>query len=147
MKLCQAKNLFFNQIVLIFDVNLESYIVLIPYYIGFYCKKIVFRQDTSGSRSIEADESEPAAVLTALEAIAQTLKQRVDQQQTWGQTLTLKVKYADYHLITRSKTTLAPIDSIDTILCLAEELLRLSDIGHKQVRLLGLALSNLQRRA
>jgi hypothetical protein len=47
-------------------------------------------------------------------------------------------------LITRSKTTLAPIDSIDIILCLAEELLRLSDIGHKQVRLLGLALSNLK---
>ncbi|MEP0959141.1 hypothetical protein [Microcoleus sp. FACHB-1515] len=30
-----------------------------------------------------------------------------------GRTLTLKVKYADYHLITRSKTTVRSIDSID----------------------------------
>jgi DNA polymerase-4 len=102
------------------------------------------RKSVGVENSFDPDLSDPAAVLTALEAIAQTLKQRVDQQQTWGRTLTLKVKYADYHLITRSKTTLAPIDSIDTILCLAEELLRLSDIGHKQVRLLGLALSNLK---
>ena len=102
------------------------------------------RKSVGVENSFDPDLSDQAAVFTALEAIAQTLKQRVDQQQTCGRTLTLKVKYADYHLITRSKTTLAPIDSIDMILCLAEELLRLSDIGHKQVRLLGLALSNLK---
>lgn len=102
------------------------------------------RKSIGAENSFDPDLSNRAAVFTALEAIAQTLKQRVDQQQTWGRTLTLKVKYADYHLITRSKTTLTPIESIDAILGLAEELLRQTEIGHKQVRLLGLALSNLK---
>ena len=102
------------------------------------------RKSIGAETSFDPDLSDRAAVFTALEAIAQTLKQRVDQQQTWGRTLTLKVKYADYHLITHSKTTTAPIASIETILGLAEELLQLTKIGHKQVRRLGLALSNLK---
>lgn len=102
------------------------------------------RKSIGAENSFDPDLSDRAAVFTALEAIAHTLKQRIDQQQTWGRTLTLKVKYADYHLITRSKTTTTPIVSIEAMLGLAEELLQLTEIGQKQVRLLGLTLSNLK---
>ncbi|GAX46243.1 DinB protein [Tolypothrix sp. NIES-4075] len=48
-------------------------------------------------------------MLLELEQIAQTVKLRLDQHQTSGRTLTLKIKFSDYQQITRSKTVLTPI--------------------------------------
>lgn len=53
--------------------------------------------------------SDRAQMLLELEQIAQTVKLRLDQHQTRGRTLTLKVKFSDYQQITRSKTVLTPI--------------------------------------
>jgi DNA polymerase IV len=52
-------------------------------------------------------------MLLELEKIAQTVKQRIDQHQTGGRTLTLKVKFSDYQQITRSKTVLTPRPRIE----------------------------------
>ena len=75
--------------------------------------------------------------------IAATLKRRMDSQQASGRTLTLKLKYADYQQVTRSKTLLHPVDDLNDILNLAGELLATLEVEQKQVRLLGLAISNL----
>ncbi|WP_235019030.1 DinB/UmuC family translesion DNA polymerase [Tolypothrix sp. NIES-4075] len=53
--------------------------------------------------------SDRAQMLLELEQIAQTVKLRLDQHQTSGRTLTLKIKFSDYQQITRSKTVLTPI--------------------------------------
>lgn len=89
------------------------------------------------------DLSDHSSSLKALEEIAQALKQRLDSKQTCGRTLTLKVKYADYQQITRSRTLICPIGEFEAISGLAKELLATTDVGCKKVRLLGLALSNL----
>lgn len=94
--------------------------------------------------SYDPDLSDRAAILTALEEITEILMRRIERKQTCGRTLTLKVKYADYQQITRSKTLPEPIRDRSLILNLAEELLLSTEAGHKQVRLLGLTLSNLQ---
>lgn len=101
------------------------------------------RKSIGAENSFDPDLDNRAAVLTALEEIAETLKQRLESKQTAGRTLTLKVKYADYQQVTRSKTMAAPIANLDVMLGLAEELLTLTAINHKPVRLLGLTLSNL----
>ncbi len=101
------------------------------------------RKSIGAENSYDPDLGDRAAMLTALEEVAQTLKQRLDAKQTSGRTLTLKVKYADYQQITRSRTLVEPIADLSIILTLAEELLTLTDIDHKQVRLVGLTLSNL----
>lgn len=102
------------------------------------------RKSIGAENSYDPDLNEPAAVMTALAEIATLLKQRIDSKQSYGRTLTLKVKYADYQQVTRSKTLMQPIDSTEMILHLATELLELTEVEQKQVRLLGLALSNLQ---
>lgn len=96
--------------------------------------------------SFDPDLSDRAAILTALEEVAQTLRQRLDRKQTQGRTLTLKLKYGDYQQITRSKTLISPIQEFDLILSLAEELLAMVDLADRSVRLLGLTLSNLDGR-
>jgi DNA polymerase-4 len=40
----------------------------------------------------------------------------MDNQQATGRTLTLKLKYADYQQVTRSKTLPYPIDDLGSIL-------------------------------
>lgn len=101
------------------------------------------RKSIGAENSYDPDLSDRTAVLSALEEVANVLKQRIDSKRSYGRTLTLKVKYADYQQITRSKTIAQPIDSLDLIWQLAIELLSLTEIEQKQVRLLGLAVSNL----
>ncbi len=101
------------------------------------------RKSIGAENSYDPDLSDHARILTELEAIAQTLKQRMDSKHSRGRTLTLKLKYADYQQVTRSKTLADPIEALDEILNLATELLALTEVEHKPVRLLGLALSNL----
>lgn len=101
------------------------------------------RKSIGAENSFEPDLSDRSSILAELEAIARTLKDRIDGKQSRGRTLTLKIKYADYQQVTRSRTSAEPIEELDEILSLATELLALTDVEHKQVRLLGLALSNL----
>jgi DNA polymerase-4 len=101
------------------------------------------RKSIGAETSFAQDLSDRALIVTELEAIAQTLKQRLDHQQTCGRTLTLKVKYADYQQVTRSKTVSYPICDLNLITDLARELLDATAVDYKQVRLLGLTLSNL----
>ncbi|GAB4382096.1 MAG: DNA polymerase IV [Elainellaceae cyanobacterium] len=101
------------------------------------------RKSVSAENSFDPDLTDRPLIVSALSAIAQTLKQRLEQQHIIGRTLTLKVKYADYQQITRSKTLIDPIVDLDIVLALANELLLLTDIDRKAVRLLGLTISNL----
>jgi DNA polymerase IV len=101
------------------------------------------RKSIGAENSYDPDLSDRGRILMELEAIAQTLKYRIDSKQSRGRTLTLKLKYADYQQVTRSRTLSNPIEEIDQILSLATELLSLTEVEHKPVRLLGLALSNL----
>jgi DNA polymerase-4 len=93
--------------------------------------------------SFETDLNDYSVMLEALRAIALTLKHRADNKRTTGRTLTLKVKYADYQQVTRSRTLTTAIGGPERMMELAEELLTTTEVAHRPVRLLGLALSNL----
>ncbi|WP_375514874.1 hypothetical protein [uncultured Nostoc sp.] len=70
-------------------------------------------------------------------------EQRLEQHETRGHTLTLKVKFSDYHQITRSKTTITPISELDIIFEIAKVLFESIDLENRSIRLLGISLSNL----
>ncbi len=101
------------------------------------------RKSIGAETSYEPDLSERALMLQELEKIAQTVKQRLDEKQATGRTLTLKVKFADYQQITRSKTLMVPIRELEVICELARELFSTIDLRSREVRLLGISLSNL----
>lgn len=101
------------------------------------------RKSIGAEESYAEDLIDRGAILVALADIAETLKRRIESNKTSGRTITLKVKYADYQQVTRSRTLNESVIAIDEMMRVAEELLDLTEVGHKNVRLLGLALSNL----
>lgn len=101
------------------------------------------RKSLGAEESYAEDLAERQSVHSALEEIAQTLKGRIDRNLTSGRTLTLKVKYADYQQVTRSRTLSDSIRDTSEIIKVALELLETTDFEARRVRLLGLAVSNL----
>jgi DNA polymerase-4 len=101
------------------------------------------RKSIGAETSFAQDLGDRAIMLQEIETIAQTVKQRLESHQTGGRTLTLKVKFANYQQITRSKTVTAPIRELDPILAVAKELFEVIDLQSRSIRLLGISLSNL----
>ena len=101
------------------------------------------RKSIGAERSFVEDVSQRDQLLAELEAIAGVVQQRLMASQRSGLTLTLKIKYADYHQVTRSRTVDYPLDEASAILGLAQELLVTHWEAQQPVRLLGLSLSNL----
>jgi DNA polymerase-4 len=103
------------------------------------------RKSIGAETSFAQDVSDRTLLLQEIETIAQTVKQRLESHQTTGRTLTLKVKFANYQQITRSKTLMASICELDTILAVAKELFEAIDLDNRSIRLLGISLSNLDK--
>ncbi|WP_340076994.1 DNA polymerase IV [Leptobacterium sp. I13] len=81
-------------------------------------------------------------MLERLETIANELERRLKKHRITGKTVTLKIKYSDFTLQTRSKTLDYFIADASSILDTIKELLY-QDTLQNSVRLLGISLSNL----
>ncbi len=81
-------------------------------------------------------------MLQRLENIAEEIERRLTKSKVAGKTVTLKIKYSDFTLQTRSKTISYYISGKDLILEIAKELLYQEKMKNS-VRLLGISLSNL----
>ena len=68
--------------------------------------------------------------------------QRIERSQSFGKTLTLKIKFADFEQITRSKTLSSSIQSKSVLKETATKLLKAEEPFVKGIRLLGLTVSN-----
>lgn len=86
------------------------------------------------------DESQ---VLLQLERIHETLMKRILKTKRKGRTITLKIKYHDFTLKTRSKTLEEFTNSSEIIWKTVLELLQHPSYLEKEVRLLGIAISQL----
>ncbi len=78
-----------------------------------------------------------------MEAFFASVEQR-DKHEFFGRTITLKVKYADFEQITRSKTPGGFISESGMFWQVAQELLSTVDYSEKKIRLMGLTVSNAQ---
>ena len=101
------------------------------------------RKSVGAETSYAQDLSDRAVMLHELETIAETVSQRLERHQTEGRTITLKVKFANYQQITRSRTVMRSIKEVATIVALAQELFEAVELEERSVRLLGISLSNL----
>ncbi len=95
--------------------------------------------ETTFSRDIHDQE----VLLEELEALSTSLEERVRRNQARGRTITLKVKFTDFQVITRSYTAPRLLTISADWYPLAIRLLNDSEINQRAVRLLGLSLSNL----
>jgi DNA polymerase-4 len=77
--------------------------------------------------------------------LADDLQRRIERADNPGRTLTLKVRYADFRIVTRSKTLDHDIDKAEEMIALAAPLLEDTEAIQRKVRLLGLGVSNLRK--
>jgi len=101
------------------------------------------RKSVSCEQTLEEDIFQPAAVTIQLYHTVLELVRRLEKSGFEGHTLTLKVKFSDFHQITRSITTDQVLNTKELILPKAKQLLRQVSIDHQHpIRLLGLGVSH-----
>lgn len=78
-----------------------------------------------------------------IDDVSQRLIDRIEKAQVTGHTLTLKVKYADFEIVSRSITVHNAVATIDQIQQISQHLLQHVSL-HKAVRLIGIGISGLK---
>lgn len=101
------------------------------------------RKSIGKETTLSEDIADRSQLLTILGDLADKVASLLQAKETSGLTLTLKVKYADFQIVTRSVTRDEPIEDASIILMLAEELLGKTAAGEQAVRLLGVTVSGL----
>ena len=100
------------------------------------------RKSLGAERTFSENISSEIFMLERLENIAEEIERRLKKSNVAGKTVTLKIKYSDFTLKTRSKTLQYYIRSKEVIYETAKELLYQEKMENS-VRLLGITLANL----
>ena len=80
-------------------------------------------------------------ILSSLDQIAHEVERRAEKRKFMAKTVVLKIKYADFTIITRSKTVNNFVNSYEKLFEIGKELLlQVDDIEEKKIRLMGLTL-------
>lgn len=90
------------------------------------------------------DLTEPDDLYKEIDEILEQLWRRAERAKAYGKTVSLKVKFADFEIITRSRTSQLPIMDNSFLARVSYEMLNNLLPLPKGVRLLGLSLSNLE---
>ena len=93
------------------------------------------------------DLSEEAALLAELDRIGRHVWTRIETKGLAGRTVNLKVKYADFQIVSRARSLERPVGGVEEFLELGKGLLRTLLPPVKSIRLLGLGLSSLGEHA
>ncbi|MBE6287543.1 MAG: DNA polymerase IV [Mediterranea massiliensis] len=100
------------------------------------------RKSIGCEQTLEKDINRKSSIIIELYHVATELVHRLKGKEFYGNTLTLKIKFADFTQITRSQTVSYELTTLDTILPLAKELLKEVEYEHHSIRLIGLTVSN-----
>jgi DNA polymerase-4 len=98
------------------------------------------RKSVSAERTFNEDLVEPAALRTELERVTDHAWARIERCEASGRTVTLKVKFADFTIITRSRSVARPVSDRATFAAIGQDLLERLFPVPKGIRLLGLGL-------
>ena len=101
------------------------------------------RKSVGAENTFPQDLTEHEPMREALQPIIDKVWRHCDVHGTRGRTVTLKVKFSDFSLITRSRSTLRPIGDRDALEATSLDLLRAEMPVRRGVRLLGISLSGL----
>lgn len=100
------------------------------------------RKSLGAETTFLSDLDDKAKLRAELREIAEEVWNRLRKENFTGRTVTLKVKYADFEQITRSRTFFRPVRSFEIFWKTALTLLDVVDLYRNKIRLMGLTLSN-----
>jgi DNA polymerase-4 len=101
------------------------------------------RKSIGAERTFEEDIHDVDEMKEVLQSIVSKLYGRLKDKEIFGKTVTIKIKYYDFEMNTRSRTMDFPVQSETELQNIASELLLVPIKPIKPVRLLGVQLSNL----
>jgi DNA polymerase-4 len=96
----------------------------------------------SNERTFREDVNDPATIDIQLCSLAERVCWRARQRGVKARTITLKLRYADFETLSRSRTV-APTCSETEVYAIVKELFQRTRTRRLPIRLLGIALSNL----
>jgi DNA polymerase-4 len=100
-------------------------------------------KSVSAERTFGDDLRDPERLAAELERIAGYAWSRIERAEVAGRTVTLKVKFADFTIITRSKSFSSKVVDLEDFAAAGQALLTALHPLPKGIRLLGLGLHNL----
>ncbi|MFC2131445.1 DNA polymerase IV [Bacteroidota bacterium] len=101
------------------------------------------RKSIGSERTFEKDISDEQQMIISLHEISKRVAERMEKRDIMGKTVTIKIKYHDFELSTRSRTVQYYIHTSTEVFDIASELLFVPVKPIKPVRLLGIQISNL----
>lgn len=102
------------------------------------------RKSVGAENTFSSDLTETEAMMAEIEPLIDKVWRHCESVGTRGRTVTLKVKFSDFEIITRSRSVSSAVANRDGLAELAIRLLQDNMPFPKPVRLLGVSLSSLQ---
>jgi DNA polymerase-4 len=93
----------------------------------------------------EKDLTTGFEIIAELYRLEQELIDRMNSSGARGKTVTIKIKFADFRQITRSRTLQSCINDFETLHKAVTEVRKSIDLEGKRIRLLGVSISSLER--
>lgn len=103
------------------------------------------RKSVGAERTFFSDLHQPEDLTLHLKKIAKTVSERCVKNNKSGRTITLKIKYSDFNVITRSKTFETYTSDFTEIFNHGKSLLNSVPNLNKGIRLIGLTVSNFDK--
>ena len=101
------------------------------------------RKSIGAEHTFSEDIEDLGELLFRLEEIADSVERRMKKIESYGKTISIKVKYHDFRQITRSRTLKEEIKTKEELFNIAKDLFSNDDVEKRPIRLLGISLSNL----
>ena len=102
------------------------------------------RKSWGAETTFQRDLSDLAEMHHHLNALAERVLTQMSAQQVRAGAVTIKVKYADFYQVTRSRTLGYPFNRVCDVVPHLGELLKRTEAGQRKVRLLGVSFSMLE---
>lgn len=101
------------------------------------------RKSVSAETTFSENKQTSEELCEAIRQVAERLMKRIERAEAKGYTVTLKIKYADFEIVSRSLTQSRPVTELSAIIGIASLLLESVELN-RPVRLLGIGISKLE---
>ena len=102
------------------------------------------RKSIGAEYTFEKDLTTKFQIVAELYRIEKELMSRLDKKEMYGRTITLKIKFADFSVISRSKTEEKQVTAFEKLHKIVKVLLYNTEFQSQPIRLMGVSVSNFE---
>lgn len=103
------------------------------------------RKSMGAETTFEQNLLDKAQIWQTLLGLCERVERALTNKKLQARTVTLKVKYSDFTLNTRSKTSVSAVQNHAHLIQVLPELLKKTEVGRRPIRLIGVSVSSLSK--